>query len=65
MSAVCYKCQRWLPSNWTIKNNGEMPDNAWHFKNVAPDAASGGVMMPVCHGCDQSPFMVVGRDSGE
>lgn len=59
MSAVCYKCQRYLPDTWAIKANGEVPDNSWHMKNVAPHAASGGVMMPVCHGCDPSPLMVV------
>lgn len=63
MSQVCYKCQRSLPNSWIIKAGEPMADNAWHMKNVAPHAASGGLMMPVCKKCDPGPLMVVGRDA--
>ena len=58
MSGTCYKCQRYLPAQWTIKRGEPPPDNSWHMRNVAPHAASGGVMMPFCYKCDPSPLMV-------
>jgi hypothetical protein len=56
MSAICYRCQRFLPDYWIIRR-GVTPDDAWHMVNVSPNAASGGVMKPVCHKCDPGPLI--------
>ena len=53
---VCYSCKRALPDVILFRVGEPLPDDAWHMINVAPDAASGGSMVPVCNKCDPGPF---------
>ncbi len=64
MSAICYKCQRYLPDNFIVRLGDPLPDNAWHMKNVCPDAAHGGIMMPICKKCDPDPLGILLSHTG-
>jgi hypothetical protein len=61
---VCYKCKERLATCWTMMTNGRMPPAAWYMKNIAPNAASGGKMVPVHHRCDPGPSIVFGNRVG-
>jgi hypothetical protein len=55
MSAVCYRCQRFLPTVVTWQFGMPEPDDAWHMTNPAPNAAANPgptVMLPICNKCE-------------
>jgi hypothetical protein len=44
----CHKCQKALSS---IVSSNDHPSKWWRYVNAAPDAASGGTMVPMCNDC--------------
>jgi len=48
----CHKCNRPLPDCIAWTTGGPVPNCSWHMTNVAPHAASGGEMKPVCNKCE-------------
>lgn len=55
----CVVCGQAVPAWFSLYS----PD-AWHWRNVAPDAASGGTMMP-CHDRCAQPFQRTNAIAGE
>ena len=51
----CWKCKELMPTQFTIAAGQQMPADSWYMRNVAPDAASGGAMVPVHHRCWPAP----------
>jgi hypothetical protein len=46
MTLRCQKCNEILPSQFELESK-----DSWFMRNVAPDAASGGTMLPIHHRC--------------
>lgn len=57
---TCYVCGGYLPASYMLGSA-----ESWYCKNVAPDAAGGGTMVPVHHRCAPVDLRYIPRAHGQ